>query len=801
MGKKFEVEVGEKQFEVELAEGETIEEVVADIERSQGVSGAPAPEKPKELTFVDDLIRANERAGQATFSGMANLPLSAADLLAKSFTPVARGATRPPGRITDPIRDTLGVLDPDDLTLAESFAFGGGEVLLPGAGFGKFLATKAPALRTVAREAPGRVKRFLAKQGAKIGESFQKNPILFTAAEALPGGAGRVGMEVAEEKGAGPLGQAGVGIATAITAGVAPTVAVNLARRVGIGIFNTLLAPFKAGGMSRAARTTQARIAGPVEDVVNPQTGERVEKGILTKIDEAPEGVTAAQASEEPGLLAQQAKALEDDPVEAKRIADELLAARIKVQDDLKATFGDGTTPGDFQHAVVQSVAPPGVTIVQGQTDEMIKAAAKGFDEAYDVAKGIPVRLPGATPAVGETSALAEMVGASAFRKNIIAGESERVSFFNFLVDLVDDVGQNVARRRTTTRPRGTVMSDEILELRSRLRQRLRQKNKAGATGDRAAAEAEVLDDAVNTLTKLLEDQLPAAANKALREIDGQYAQFITVQNAANRGNGEFTVSQLQAAIRLRSTQAQVARGTSGELATFAQQGTDLKRVLGKPRDAARVVRDMTPDQIDATKGDFAKMMFEQPLVRTVVGEQAGISGSGLLKFLEQQKQTMQALGFTADDLARADTIARRLRMMETASPGASKDLLEDGPGRILDFAARVVGSLSATKAVRRITGSGSGGAGIQIATGGAQNMRRIVSSLTLDKAASLMREAVTDKELFKALLVSSTDPVIKQIQAGRRINAFFLSIGLASADEAAFPDERGDDILNVEVE
>lgn len=787
MGKQYEVEVGEKRFEVELSEGETIEEVVADIERSEGVPNAPAAKPAEEFTLVDDLLRANNRAGQATFSGIANLPLSAIDLAAKGLTPVARGATRPPGRITDPIRETLGILDPDDLTLAESFAFGGGEVLIPGAGFGKLLAVKSGALRTVAKEAPGAIKRFFAKQGAKIGESFQKNPILFTAAEALPGGGGRVGSEAVKEAGGGPLAQAGGGLVTAIGVGTIPTLTVNLSRRAGRAVWNTLSEVLTStGGMARAARTTQGRVAGSVDDVV-------------TKIDDAPAGVTAAQASEEPGLLAQQAKALEDDPVEAKRIADELLAARIKVQDDLKATFGDGTTPGDFQHSVVQSVAAPGVAIARGQTDEMIDAAAKSFEKAYETVKGIPVKLPGGVPVSGERSALAEVVAASAFRKNIVAGESERVSFFNFLVDLVDDVGQNVSRTRTTVR--NTVMSDEILELRTRLRKRLRAKQKAGASGDRALAEAEVLDDAISTLTKILDDSLPEAAVKSLREIDSQYAQFITVMNAANRGNGEFTVSQLQAAIRLRSSQANVARGRTGELAASAQQGTDLRRVFGKPRDAARIVRDMTPDQIQATKGDFAKVMFDDATVRTVVGEQTGISGTGLLKFLERQKETMMALGFNADDLARADVLGRRLRMMETKAPGGVKDLVEDRPGRIVDLAARIVGSLGLTKTVRKITGSGSGGAGIIIAKAGSDNMRRIVSSMTVDKAAMLIRQAVTDKELYKAMLVSSTDPIIKQIQAGRRINAFFLSVGLASADEAAFPDERGDDILEVEVQ
>jgi len=192
--------------------------------------------------------------------------------------------------------------------------------------------------------------------------------------------------------------------------------------------------------------------------------------------------------------------------------------------------------------------------------------------------------------------------------------------------------------------------------------------------------------------------------------------------------------------------------------------------------------------------------MFDDPKVRVKVGEKPGISGSGMLEFLEKQKETMIALGFTPDDLARADMIARRIRMMETTAPGAVKDLLEDKPGRLVDLAARIVGSIGLTKTVRRVTGSSSGGAGIIIAKAGSDNMRRIITSMTVDKASMLLREAVSDKELFRAMLVSSTDPIIKQIQAGRRINAFFLSVGLASADEAAFPHERGDDVLNIEV-
>jgi len=773
-------------------EGATEEQAFEILQQQLGNAPAAAPEEPaEELTFVDDLLRANANAGRAAASGMANLPLSLIDVTAKAFSPSARAAVMhgrgPETRLTDPIRKTLGLVEPEDLSLPEQFAYGGGEVLLPGAGFGKFLATKAGSLRTIAQTAPGKIKRFFAGQGAKIGETFEKAPILFTAAEALPGGAGRVGAEVAEEKGAGPGGQAVAGLASAVAAGVSPVIAVNVSRRVGRAVWNTLRETLtQTGGMARAARQTQARVAGSADDVVQ-------------RIDDAPEGVTAAQASDEPALLAQQAKALEDDPVEAKRIADELLAARIKVQDDLKATFGDGTTPGDFQHSVVQSVAPVGVVIPRGQTDEMLRAVAAGFDEAYESVKGIPIRM-GTETTPGKR--LTDAIVPSAFGPlGVTASNTERMAMAELLEELAKEVEMQVTKRAGRNMPKFSVASDEVLELRKRIRKMHRRKVRAGATGERAEAEAAILQSAERRLTKILNEQLPAAARKTLAETDAQYAQYVTVLNAAGRGNGEFTVNQLQTAIRMTQSSARVARGEAGPLAVAAQQGGDLKRVLGKPRDAARVVRGMAPEQVQATKGDFAKVMFDDPKVRAKVGEVEGISGKGLLEFLAREKETMIALGFTPDDLARVDTIARRIKMMETTAPGAVKDLLEDKPGRLIDLAARIVGSIGLTKTVRNVMGSSSGGAGIIIAKAGSDNMRRIVTSMTVDKASMLLREAVTDKELFKAMLVSSTDPIVKQIQAGRRINAFFLSVGLASADEASFPDERGDDILKVEVE
>jgi len=98
------------------------------------------PRGGRELTLWDDIVRANRGGGEALASGMASTILSPIDLAVKSMTPSARAAVmhgkKPdPSRITDPIRKTLGVKDPDDLSLPEAFLYGGGEVIIPGAGY------------------------------------------------------------------------------------------------------------------------------------------------------------------------------------------------------------------------------------------------------------------------------------------------------------------------------------------------------------------------------------------------------------------------------------------------------------------------------------------------------------------------------------------------------------------------------------------------------------------------------------------------------------------------------------------
>ena len=243
-------------------------------------------------------------------------------------------------------------------------------------------------------------------------------------------------------------------------------------------------------------------------------------------------------------------------------------------------------------------------------------------------------------------------------------------------------------------------------------------------------------------------------------------------------------MAQLQTSIRARNTQRAVAQGEAGPLSAFAQQSVDLKKILGKPRDAARVTRNMTPDQIEGIKGDFAQVMWEHRLVATPRGDQVSISGKGLLKFLEQQKETMTALGFTADDLARVDHMARQLKMMELKSPEAVAHLLQDGPGRFLNFMSAMLGSVAATNFMKRLLGSQGAGPSLIVAKMGSETVRENIRNLTFDKATSIMRASVTDRELYKAILVASTDDLVTQIRAGRRIQAYLVSAGFEAIDE-----------------
>ncbi|KKL96300.1 hypothetical protein LCGC14_1845850, partial [marine sediment metagenome] len=668
------------------------------------------------------------------------------------------------------VRGTLGLQSAEEVeNLGQAFAFGAGEVLAPGAGIGGYLARKTPHMLKFAAETPSRFKAFFARQGAKAGETFVTDPTAFIATEALGGGGARTAEKIAGED-AGPGTKLGAMVVGGVIAQAVPSVAVTTLRRAGRSIWQTLLAPWERGGMQRSAKSIEQRLAIPREEA-------------LKRVEAAPEGVTGAQATEDLGALAVQKKALEMDPVTAKLIEDDLLEARLKVQEELEATFGPGGTEGSFQHAVVQSVAAPGKAIVRAQTDVMVRAAGKSYKAAYRVAEGHPIEV--AEAGFGDT--LADLVAKSAVKKDlgVLVTDAERTGMFDLLMELAVAAERQIMRGgRLAKGPTDKILSDEVLRLRRRIRKRLRQMDRAGATGDRAEAQAAIFRDAEKTLTGILEDQLPAAVSKELREIDATYRQFITVENAANRGNGEFTVAQLQTSIRVRNTQSQVARGEAGPLSAFAQQSVDLKKVLGKPRDAARAVRNMTPDQVEAVKGDFAQVMFGHRLVKTPRGDQVSVSGKGLLKFLEQQRETMTALGFTADDLARVDFIAKQLKMMELKSSEAVTHLLQDGPGRFLNFMAAMLGSVGATNFMRKLLGSQGAGPSLIVAKMGSETVRENIRNLTFDKATSIMRASVTDRELYKAILVASTDDLVTQIRAGRRIQAYLVSAGFEAIDE-----------------
>ena len=238
---KFKDEASGKTHTVTAPDGTTEEEAFTVLQEQLGNANA----QPQERSFIDDLLTANEDFGRAAVSGAASIPLAIADILtpetvAESGARVPLFPTVLPSQPSKIVRETLGLQSAEETeNLGQAFAFGGGEVLAPGAGIGAFLARKTPHMLKFAAETPSRFKAFFGRQGAKAGETFAANPTVFVATEALGGGGARAALEVIPED-TGPGGKFAAMMVGGILTQVVPSVAVTLLRKAGNAMWKTL---------------------------------------------------------------------------------------------------------------------------------------------------------------------------------------------------------------------------------------------------------------------------------------------------------------------------------------------------------------------------------------------------------------------------------------------------------------------------------------------------------------------------------------------------------------------------------
>lgn len=794
------------EHNIPLPEGADPATVVADFEAARGFDAplsaiAPPPSLDTPDNIPTSIEEANRLRGRATpligenrpattqerverglalsarpvVSAIPKVGTGVADLLGMGGNTLgqlienidAQLSEREPGAVdafptgsTASLDELLNEIFPEPQGMAERIAQGTGEVALSGGAGGAALTGRAtPALATPSAQSLG------ANVLDEIGQFFAANPRLAAALE-ISGGAGAVtGGELAEEAELGPTGTILATLGGGVVGGATPAAATTVGRRAVQSVAENVLPSTARGSEVRAARRLQDE-AGDVSEAV-------------TAVREGPEGVLPARATEDANLQALERRVLEDDPKLERRATQELEQAEETSLRELADQFGPTSDKVEWQRQVIQESAPEGVTVNQGQPDEMLRQVNRSFSQAYGDSAGFPIKLQ-TVEVVGGDVPLREAVKQAIDEADALASPEIQKR----ALDRVDSRIDKLEERQGFGGFEDAVDSKDILELRSAIRSKQRQLARNTQNSD-AQEEAELLKAANGALTEVLETQLPDAARAALQATDSQYKKFVTVEEATFRSREKgLTPEALRAAVAARTpSRAQVARGETGELGVLAETGRDVSKVLGKPEEAARLVRNMTPEQKQTAKADFNEAI-SQKSTRLINGE-SRLDGKKYLDNINQNRETLEAAGFTAVEISNMQKVGRELRMIQARSPKAVETLLNDNVGSALRLVAAIAGSRAGTRLLRLTGGAAAGpGPNLIVAQFGSKTLRDRFKSLSVDRADQLLRAALSGETrevdgktvtLMEALLTKPTASLPKQTQAARTIDAFLL--------------------------
>jgi hypothetical protein len=659
--------------------------------------------------------------------------------------------------------------------------FGGGAALM---GRAKAMGDVGmQAARQYMAQNPGAMSS-IRNLGGQMRDFMVRRPVGAPALEAASGAGAGVGME------------AGLDLADAFDLG--PTGRV-LSEQIG-GLAGGFGVPAATGALSLSpARWAGGKIKNAFDDLVaigahaeqGPSRGslaawgpggrraaERVQslvpdpEAAAAAVQRAPEGISPARATQDPDLMALENLRARRDPRFARDIEEGRLAATSHAETDFSDMFGPQRDQNTWRQQVMERAsAPDSPPIGAGQTDEMLDAAYRTFGPAYKQVRAeggtIPLRLK-----EGRGETLNELL-TDAFSDPRVA--SGAVTKFERLMQPYTGEG-GVLRTQASV--------DDLLNLRSAIRDEARRYGRSAATSGNVDTEltADAWRSAERAVTRILESNLDPALAQRLKNIDARYRAHKIVEDAAWRGGDkEITPEALQAAVKRSHGRGEFARGeletpASGilgeetSLLTMSRHGVDVAKIRGNPDYARRITRGMDGDQVTSLKSDFNNNLLESSKKGGVV------SGRKLTELVDKERETMRALGYTAEDMANVDRVLANLRMVETMDYSQVQAFITDKPGHLLNFTAALLGSAVGRKAAQ--LAGGKMAQSLILAHAGAKIGREQAVALIQDNAARLVTDALADRELMRALLTRPTDTRAAQMEAGQRLHAWLVTLG-----------------------
>lgn len=210
---------------------------------------------------------------------------------------------------------------------------------------------------------------------------------------------------------------------------------------------------------------------------------------------------------------------------------------------------------GDWNRVIAETAAAPGTKIQPGPMKSMLDAAYQSFAPLYDQAKGF-------------------LVGAQIVNQN---GPNVLLSQAFLSAGRTAGTTTNVQKAATgwlrselqatmaKGRKRGNLMSDDLIDLRSKLRGEIRSFNKK--TDAESSHYVRIYEKAEKKLTEAIDSQLPPDALNAMRTADMHYGEYKNLEDAVFRStsrDGGPTPHELLSALKAASgTKGSFARGAS----------------------------------------------------------------------------------------------------------------------------------------------------------------------------------------------------------------------------------------------
>lgn len=231
-----------------------------------------------------------------------------------------------------------------------------------------------------------------------------------------------------------------------------------------------------------------------------------------------------------------------------------------------------------FNRAVVEQSSLSPLSAAASTLDAQLDEAFRAFNSGYAPARGIPVTL--------------QLAGAGGNRRTL--EQALKSVTDKARTGLTPDIRKNEFRVLSNTlqevvdaaNQRGGLQSDDLLDFRTLIRDRVRSLPQANSTD---LALREMYEEAEDVVTQALNNQLPRAAMTAVRAADAKYAQYKTVaaavRKAGDRPTG-FTATNLSNAVRENTPPDLYARGGGGALREFAKAGAQAFEMRAPPTGA-----------------------------------------------------------------------------------------------------------------------------------------------------------------------------------------------------------------------